>query len=220
VPKYDTITHDDVTIQLGHAIGDGVGLPLTSAITDEDVTDVFVAMNNLANDLKDVWAQGWKLDHLKLAPIGDWGKYPRDVSPHIAVPVTQASTNNTQSWTMSNAVAFTLGTSKRGRGSTGRMYWPYASAVSVGFMADIGAVARGKVALFVEKIANPPGGLDVGRWGMRVIVGRRATLGLTAPYHRGSVVNHVRFGDRVDTQRRRMNSRNETYQRHEVLGLD
>jgi hypothetical protein len=100
------------------------------------------------------------------------------------------------------------------------MYWPYAAGTGAGWMVSIGTQDKDKAATFVEKIANPPGGLDVGRWRMRVVVARRATLGLTAPYHRASVVNHVRFGDRVDTQRRRINSRNETYTRHTVLNLD
>jgi hypothetical protein len=220
VPHFDTLDHSVLTINLGHAIGDGVGLPFASMVTDEDVTDVFVAMNNLALDLASDWKGGWKLDHLKLAPIGDWGKYPRDCAPHIAVPKSDVVPGTASGWNMAAAFAWTLGTAKRGRGSTGRMFWPLSRTVNNGYHLGSGGTDTTAVATFVEKIANPPAGLDVGRWSMRVIVARRSTLGLTAPYHRGSVVNHIRRGDRVDIQRRRLNKRPETYTRLNVPNLD
>jgi hypothetical protein len=221
VPDFRTLDHASMSIQVGHGVGDGVGLPLSSVITDEDITDVFVAMLNLATDLKTMWAIGWKLDYLKLAPIGDWGRYPLNAQAHIATPKTDITEAGTPTWTMSNACAITLGTAKRGRGSTGRMYWPYAQTTGNGWQAAaVDTTMKTKSATFVEKIANPPAGLDAGRWRFRVIVARRATLGLTAPYHRGSVVNHVRFGDRIDIQRRRLNSRPEVYTRHTVANLE
>lgn len=146
-----------------------------------------------------------RMTAIKLAPIGTDGHYPpgEDAFEHIyASGIAGGAVVSNIIWPPQCSYSVGLGTAAlRGRGHIGRFYLPsmaFNVSTATGKVGDLSASAGAVIRTWLNAINATP---DIGTVGVITSLGSGTSR----------VVDHIRLGQVIDTQRRRRNAISETY---------
>lgn len=197
------------TVSQGWAGDSGLG---NVNVTDADQDAWVAALKGFLDGVVSYMSPSYRLESIRLYNIGRDGKSgsaPSIYTPTATWQGTAAATLNPR-----DCVVVSLATSTRGPAGRGRIYMgPLGASVNDGATGRVSSAAAnafsGQADTALTAINNS-GGVTLNP---RVVVVHRSTLTGVAGGAQGSVVNAVRCGDQLDTQRRRTNARAETYVR-------
>jgi hypothetical protein len=198
-------------IEQGWAGDSSVGaLNLTDGIQD----DIVVAWKTFLDAIKSSTGSAYDLESIRLYNVGRDGK--TGSAPSIYTPSSTWSGTGSGITNPRDCAVVSLQTATRGPSGRGRFFvGPLVPSVlaSTGLL---GASYITALAAAADTLVTSLSGLGGATADSRTLVVHRASQNGTQGQQRGSIVNAIRVGDMVDTQRRRTNKRREVYDRRTI----